>query len=134
MIVLDENLDEQRVRGRLSGRYQGKIVSVRDLRPRTVIKDDAVPALLCGERFPMFLTTNAVDFWRRVAAHRRYCIICVPFPNERQDEIPDLLFRLLYHRSFRTIKQRMGKVIRVTWSDIRYYETMQRTINNVAWE
>ena len=35
---------------------------------------------------------------------------CLPaLPNERQDEIPDLIFRLLRHRSFRTIKQRMGR-------------------------
>ena len=134
MIVLDENLDEQRVRVPLADRYKGKIVSVRELRRGTVITDDAVPALLCQERSPMFVTTNAGDFWRKVAAHRRYSVICVPLPNDRQDEIPDLLYRLLHHRSFRTIKQRMGKVIRVSWSDIRYYEAGERTVTNVAWD
>lgn len=133
MIVLDENLDEQRVRVPLAGRYKGKIISVRDLRLGTVIKDDAVPALLCRERSPMFVTTNVIDFWRKVAAHRRYCIICVPLPNDRQDEIPDLIWRLLRHRSFRTIQRRMGKVIRASWLDIRYYESVGRAVTKVAW-
>lgn len=134
MIVLDENLDEQRARVPLADRYQGKIVSVRELRPGTVIKDDAVPTLLCRERSPMFVTTNVVDFWRKVVAHRRYCVICLPLPNDRQDEIPDLLYRLLHHRSFRTVKQRMGKVIRVSWSDIRCYEAGEPTVTKMAWE
>ena len=132
MIVLDENLDEQRVRRPLVIRYRGKIVSVRELRLGTVIKDEAVPALLCQERFPMFVTTNAIDFWRKVPAHPRYCVICVPLPNDRQDEISDLLCRLLRHECFRTTHQRMGKVIRVSGSDIRYYAAGKRAITNVA--
>ncbi len=134
MIVLDENLHEQRVRLALAARYEGQIISVRELRRGTVIKDDVAPALLCRKRSPMVVTTNVVDFWRKVVAHRRYCVICMPLPNDRQDEIPDLLYRLLHHRSFRTIKQRMGKVIRVSCSDIRYYEAAERTVTNVAWD
>ena len=118
MIVLDENLDEQRVRVALAARYQGKTISVRELRPGTVIKDDAVPTLLREENSPTFITTNVIDFWRKVAAHHRYCIVCLPLPNERQDEIPDLTLR---------------KVIWASGSDLRYYVAGERMATKVPW-
>ena len=94
MIVLDENLDEQRVRLPLAARFKGRIISIRELRPGTVIKDEAVPTLLREHRNATFVTTNASDFWRRVPAHAGYCIICAPLPAERQDELPGLIIKL----------------------------------------
>ena len=120
MIVLDENIDQQHVAEPLKKLYKGKLVSIRDLRPGTVIKDEAIPAILCQQNNPTFVTTNAIDFWRRAPAHSRYCIICVPLPAERQDEIPDLILSLLHQEPFRTVRQRMGKVIRATQLEIAW--------------
>lgn len=133
MIVLDENLDQQRVRLPLQSRYRGNVLTIRDLRRGTVIKDDAVPEILRLQNKPTFVTTNAVDFWRKVPAHARYCIICVPLPTERQDEIPELLCRFLRHKDFRTIRLRMGKVIRVSWSGIRYYQAGKIGATELIW-
>jgi hypothetical protein len=133
VIVLDENLDEQRVRWPLAARFRGKVVSVRELRPGSVIKDDAVPGVLCQFRGATFVTTNVSDFWRRVAGHRRYCVVCVPLRSERQDEVPGLILRLFRHEALRTARQRMGKVLRVSQSEILVYELGQRTIRKLAW-
>ncbi len=133
MIVLDENLDELRVRAPLAARYQGKVVSVRELRPGTVIKDEAVPALLCQHRHATFITTNVSDFWRRAPAHARYCLVCVPLPTDRQEEIPELIFRFLRHEQFRTARRRMGKVVRLSRSEIFYYETGRHAVVKLAW-
>ena len=130
MIVLDENLDEQRVRAPLAARCKGKVISVR---AGTVIKDEAIPAMLCHHRPVTFVTTNVTDFWRRIPAHRRYCIVCLPLPTHRQTEIPDLLNRLLRQAQFQTARLRMGKVIRATWSEIQYYQIGQRTVTKLAW-
>jgi hypothetical protein len=133
VIVLDENLDEQRVRAPIKVWYKGKVISLRELRPGTVIKDDPVPARLCQRSGATFLTTNTTDFWRRISAHRSYCVVCVPFPTRRQDEIPNLLRRLLGQRHFRSARQRMGKIIRITCSEIRYYQVGQTETRIIQW-
>ena len=132
MIVLDENLDEGRVREPLASRSKGKVIFVRDLR-RGIIKDEAVPALLCQHRGAMFITINVTDFWRCVPAHERYCILCLPLPTERQSEIPDLVLKFMRHPAFRTKRQRMGKVVRITESEITYYGTAQPFLQKLAW-
>jgi len=116
----------------LADRYRGKVVSVRELRTGSVIKDEAEPTILCQHRNATFVTTNVSDFWRRAPAHARYCIVCVPLPTERQDELPDLLFRLLRHATFRTARGRMGKVIRASRSKILYYKSGERAVVKVG--
>ncbi len=133
MIVLDENLDEQRVRSPLASRYRGRVASIRDLRPGSVIKDEVIPALLCQHRDSIFLTTSVSDFWHLVPAHPRYCIVCAPLPNERQDELPELILSLLRHPAFRSNRQRIGKVIHLTRSRILFYESTRRLPRCVAW-
>jgi hypothetical protein len=134
VIVLDENLHQRLVRKPLAARSKGKVLSVRDLRRGTIIKDEAIPALLCQHRGAMFVTTNVSDFWRRVPAHSLYCVLCLPLPNERQSEIPYLVLKLMRHPAFRTTQQRMGKVIRITDAEITYYESPGFSLRKVAWE
>jgi hypothetical protein len=54
MIVVDENLHDQRIMRAISAWYPGQVVSVTTLRPRTVIKDEAIPALLLKVVQPTF--------------------------------------------------------------------------------
>jgi hypothetical protein len=134
VIVLDENLDEQRVRAPLARRHKGKVISVRELRPGTVIKDEAIPAILSQHHNATFVTTNVSDFWRRVPAHTRYCIVCAPLPTERQHELPDLILRLLREKAFCTARRRTGKVIRVNRSAISFYEVGRPEVTKLSWE
>lgn len=46
MIVIDENLHDLRILDAISEWYPGQVISVITLRPGSVIKDDAIPALL----------------------------------------------------------------------------------------
>ena len=132
MIVLDENLDEHRVMAPLKQRYKGKVVSIKNLRPGTVIKDEAIPAILCQCHNATFVTTNVSDFWRRASAHPRYCIVCIPLPTERQDELPSLLLRLLHHRAFSTVRRRMGNVIRLSRAELLCYQGA-KSISKLPW-
>jgi hypothetical protein len=88
MIVLDENLHDHRLIRAVSGWYPGQVVSITTLRPRSVIRDDAVPTLLLQAVQPTFVTINAADFWRRIPPHNTYCIAVVALPKERVREIP----------------------------------------------
>lgn len=121
MIVLDENLLSLRLDNPIAVWYPGRVCYVTDLRPSTIIKDEAIAQLLRRFKGVTFVTTNVTDFWRRVPAHSQYGIVCLSLPNERLREVPTLLRRLLRMPEFRTKAARMGKVVRVSRQEIHYY-------------
>jgi hypothetical protein len=91
VIVLDENLQVLRLDNPIAIWYPGRVCYVTELRPASIIKDEAVPGCLQQVKGATFITTNVIDFWRRIQAHARYSIVCLSLPNERLREIPDLL-------------------------------------------
>jgi hypothetical protein len=121
VIVLDEHLHGARTVTEVSSWYRGQVTSVTTLRPDSVIKDEAIPALLCTVRQPTFVTINVADFWKRAPAHARYCIVTVDVPTERIWAVPGLLRRLLRLPEFATKASRMGKIGRVTPHLVEYY-------------
>lgn len=93
--------------------YPGAVMSVKDLRPGTVILDDAIPALLCKKlTHPAFVTVNVTDFRQRVAIDQRFCVICITGAND--PVISSLLKALFSREEFRTKTQRAGLVFRIT--------------------
>jgi len=131
MIVLDEQLLGRDVEGQIAHWYRGAVCFITDLRPNTVIKDDVIPKLLQQERQPTFVTINEQDFWRKAQTNRRFCIVCFALPDARAREIPPRLRRLFDHPLFDTKKKRMGKVIRVTEQEVRYYSVDDMTIQKI---
>jgi hypothetical protein len=133
MIIFDENIHQESLMEAVARWYPGKVLSVTELRPGTFIPDEEVPTLLHRAKGATFITTNVTDFWRRLPAHPRYCIVCFPLPNERIEEIPDLLRELLHLPEFRTKAARMGKVIRASSEEIRYYQVGDPQTYSLAW-
>jgi hypothetical protein len=86
MIILDENVYQQRIQASVASWYGGQVRSITTLRPNTLIKDDAIPSLLLLVRQPTFVTTNVDDFWRRMSAHSRFSMVCMALPNEHLHE------------------------------------------------
>ena len=70
MIVLDEQLLGRDIDKQIARWYQGAVCFIMDLRPNTVVKDDAIPRLLQQEDQPTFVTINERDFWRKAAIWR----------------------------------------------------------------
>jgi len=132
MIIVDEQLHDPDVMSAISAWYPGQVLPITALRPRTIIKDEAIPALLRGAAQPTFVTINITDFWELVQSHRSYCIIAVALPKERIPEIPDWLRRLLRLPEFKSKRARMGKIIRMSGSGIRYYES-NRKVQLLSW-
>ena len=132
MIVLDEQLLGRHLEREIAQWYRGKIVYITDLRPHTVIKDDAIPRLLRQQNQPTFVTINEKDFWRKVAIDTQYCVICFTLPDSRVLEISQALRAVFHHKEFSTKAKRMGKVARVTDQDIRYYAFNERTLKSVS--
>ena len=101
---------------------------ITDLRPGTVIKDDAIPGLLRQQQRATFLTINEADFWRTVVIDAHFCVVCFPLPDSRAHEIPQLLRAVFRLPAFRTKARRMGKVLRVTQQTVSYYTYRERQI------
>ncbi len=62
MIILDEELQGLGLEVAISRWYRGAVLIIKQLRPGTVIKDEAIPALLRRAKQPTFVTINHTDF------------------------------------------------------------------------
>jgi hypothetical protein len=133
MIVVDENLCDRRILQAITRCYPGQVVSIMSLRPRSLIKDEAIPALLRSAPQPTFITIIVTDFWKKVEAHRGYCIVNIALPKERAHEVPALLQQVLRLPAFKSKSARMGKVIHVAANRIQFYET-DRRVQSLAWQ
>jgi len=133
MIVLDEQLQSYGVRGPMARWYRGTVLDITQLRPQTVIRDDAIPMLLHAARRPTFVTINVLDFWRRIRPDPRFSIVCVAVPHTQALEVPALVRRLFRLAPFRTQHQRLGTVVRVSVQQVQYYTTTPAVIHRMAW-
>ena len=133
MIVLDEELQGLGLEDAISSWYRGSVLLIKALRPGTVIKDEAIPGLLRRVRQPTFVTINHGDFWRRVAAGRSFCMLCLKLTADQADEVPRWLRRLFGIQEFQTKKARMGKVALVSPRSIQYYSVEDNLIHLLGW-
>jgi len=121
MIVLDEQLLGRHLEREIRQWYRGTVRFIIELRPNTVIRDEAIPALLRQQNQPTFVTINEKDFWRKVAIDDHYGVVCFAWPDSRVRDIPRALRVLFRHPQCKTKAKRMGKVIRVGHQEISYY-------------
>ena len=122
MIVLDEHLKGLGIESALKRWYRGSVHVINDLRPGTVIKDDAIPAILRACPKPTFVTLNWIHFWQREAAHEAFCLVCLTLPTHRAEDVSPILRRLFRTPAFRTKLARMGKVARISADQVAYYQ------------
>ena len=131
MLVLDEQLLGRGLESALARWYRGPILFITDLRPGTVIKDDAIPLLLRQQHQPTFITINETDFWQKVTVDAHFCVVCFALPDSRADEIPGLLRALFRLTTFQTKARRMGKILRMTHTAVSYYTYRERKIQTI---
>jgi hypothetical protein len=123
MIVLDEQLNDPLIQTAIAQWYRGQVVVINDLRPASVIKDDAIAGLLLSIRQPTFVTINYTDFWRRIKAHPRYSVICLRLTQDRDLEVPHIVREMFRLPILATKAARMGRVF--SWREgdrIEFYE------------
>ena len=132
MIVVDESIDNALIQRSIADWYSGRVVSIRSLRPATLIHDETIPTLLHQAKQLTFVTINVDDFWKKVSANQNYCIIAIELEQGQALQLPFLLRRLLRLPEFRTKTARMGKVIRMRSTAIEYY-SVDRQIQKLLW-
>jgi hypothetical protein len=133
MIVLDEELQGLGLEESIAQWYRGAVLVVKQLRPGTVIKDEAIPTLLRRAQQPTFVTINHGDFWRRIPAESSFCVVCFKLTADQAQEIPVMLRRLLRLPEFRTKRERIGKVVSVSRREIQYYSNRDKLIHILGW-
>lgn len=132
MIVLDEEISNPAIASKIATWYPGRTISIKTLRPNTIIKDDSISALLHTASKPTLITINVTDFWHVIPVDPRYSIVCIDLPNTRSLEVPVLLRRLLKMTEFKTKAVRMGKVIRLRPTRVDYYDA-DGQLKTLAW-
>jgi len=122
VIVLDEQLKKVGVQEAIGRWYRGRVCTINDLWPGSVIKDDIVPVLLRTVGQPPFITVNWPDFWPHTPAHQGFCVICFTVLPDSAVEVSPVLRRLLRLPAFKTKAARMGKIARVSSEQVTYYQ------------
>jgi len=131
MIVLDEQLLGRNLEIDIAKWYRGRVRYITDLRPGTVIKDEAIPGLLRHQNQPTFVTINERDFWRKTESDSRYCVVCFTLPDSRVNEIAQKLRSLLQNPLFDTKSKRMGKVVRLTDVEAIFYTAIRGKLTKI---
>ena len=93
MIVVDESIDNASVLQAIADWYPGRVVSIRSLRPDTLIQDETIPTLLHQAKQLTFVTINVDDFWKKAPANRNYCIIALELEQGQALQLPLLIRR-----------------------------------------
>ncbi|MCB0063727.1 MAG: hypothetical protein KDE19_16505 [Caldilineaceae bacterium] len=94
MIVVDEQIHGRRIRDAIASWYPGQVVSIKHLRPNTLVKDDAIPALLQQARQPTFITINADDFGDECQPIA--CIALLHFLYPRNADMKSPIYSAIY--------------------------------------
>lgn len=122
MIVLDEQISNDLRIAQIAAWYPGAVVSIRDQRPHGVILDPEIPSLLLQLRQPTFVTINYRHFWGKRFLHADYCIVCLKLSQEESGRVSDVLRAVLHNPQFRAKRQRLGKVISWTETQLSHWE------------
>lgn len=124
MIVLDEQLLGRHIEDEIACWYRGSVCFITDLRPGTIIKDDAIPLILRRLKKPAFVTINVSHFWRRVPIDDRFCVVCCNFSDSQARLIPGYLKLLMSHQNFSTKGKSAGHVFRLSLDQpVRFYNS-----------
>ena len=121
MIALGEQLICRGIESAVAEWYPGPVRLIHELRPGSVVRDDAVPFVLNRQNRRTFVTINESDFWCRLAITRAFGVVCVGLSDPRATEVQNLRRALFRRSGFRTKAQRMGKVVRISVGGIMYY-------------
>lgn len=132
MIVLDEQIGSPELAAEIATWYPGRVAILKELRSKSVIKDDAAEVLLRAAPSPTFVTINVRHFWRVIRADARFAVVAIDLPLERGDEISNWLRQFINLPEFKTKVSRMGIVALLRPTRIEFYRA-NREIERLDW-
>jgi len=129
-IILDEHLGRNQVLQPIQ--HWITVKRVQDLRPREIIKDDRVLTILIHLEKPTLVTID-MGLWKKRYCDRHYCILYFALLDTQQNQIPSLLRQVFRLETFKTKAARMGKVARITFTQVSYWELGSDKLHSLDW-
>jgi hypothetical protein len=120
LVVVDEHLGHHDVTEPLQRFVTAQQIGVELSQAKGLSDEQIIPFLRSLKR----RTFVTIDDWfyKLRLCDNAYCLIYFHLTMEQQVQIPSLLRRLFKIEGFRTVRERMGKVVHVGHEAIRYYQ------------
>ncbi len=130
-IVVDEHMAYDEVTGLLKNWITAEQIGF-ELRRAKGISDEQIIPLLRRLKRRTFVTIDS-DFYNSKLCDNVYCLIYFHLSSKQQAQIPVLLRRLFRIEGFRSIRERMGKVVCISPGRIRYYQRSIQGEQHLDW-
>ncbi len=130
-IVVDEHIAHSKVTDPLKNWITAEQIGF-ELRQAKGLSDEQIIPLLHRLKRRTFVTIDS-DFYNPKLCNDAYCLIYFHVSSTQQAQIPDLLRRLFRIEGFRSIRERMGKVVWVSPEGIRYYQRHFQDEQHLGW-
>ena len=127
MIILDVNIPKPQ--RELLERWRINIKQVGVNIGRKGLLDEEIIRLLQRQKHPTFVTRDR-DFYKREIRHLKYCLVHLAV---EKSEAALFLRRLLRQPDCRSQAKRLGKVMSVSHSGIRFWQRNQWSEQHIAW-
>ena len=128
MIVIDENFPESQ--RQLLKSWRIRIRQIGYEIGRKGLKDAEIIPLLLQSRTLTFFTLDS-DFFKQDYCHSHYCLV---FLDVNQYEAATFIRRFLKHNKFNTQAKRLGKIIRVSHTNISMRQRHSEEEIHITWE
>jgi hypothetical protein len=128
VILIDHNIPEQQVEMLRRARLRPQQIGHEVGRPEWQDLEEIL-RYLHRLKLVTFITRDE-GFFRHRLCHHNYCIVVVDGPVV---EIAVYIRRFLRHSAFRTKKQRVGKVVRLSSTKISWWEIGVESQHRLSW-
>jgi hypothetical protein len=129
-VVVDEQIDYDKVTALLKRWITAEQIGYEV--GHKGFSDERITSLLLRLKRRTLVTIDR-EFYRRQLRHAGYCLIYFDFRPSQQSQIPILLRRLFQIPGFRTIRERMGKVVKVSATGISYWQLGVQEEQHLDW-
>jgi len=118
MIVIDENIIESQRQQLLQSRLRVRQIGFEVGRKGMDDRDQILPLLHQLNRVTFF--TRDDDFYLRELCHPQYCLVILAAPKDR---MANLIVQTIRYPDFNTQRKRLGRVLRVSSTGIRFWQS-----------
>jgi len=126
--ILDENIINSQHQQLLAASIRGRRIG-HEIGQQGMDDKDRIIRLLHSLRQSNFFTHDS-DFYNRRLRHLRYCIVHL---RVEENEAAEYIHRFLRHPDFKTYAKRLGKVVQVRPTVIRYWQLNDPDEHLVNW-
>ena len=128
MIILDENISRAQREALLKWKIKFKHIGF-DLSYKGIIDENIIVLLHSFKQATLFSRDN--DLYNYKLRHKNYCIVYVDINPK---EVAVFTRKFLNNEIFDSKSKRMGKIVRITYEGIKWWEFSKEVEQQLFWE